>query len=392
MTVATAPAPAAPAGATVSIAPLGRRFAASLLDACITTIIAVVPLALLWLVTGEGFSMDSGFLSTPAEDSTRHQLLRGLADSLAFQLSFLLYAGVLTSRRGDWNGRTIGKRAAGLRILSADGTPLPAKAAWRRAILMTVLYGACTAIGTLIDVATGDPPTATNIATFLGAALTAAALLPLLRGDLRQTLYDRWAKTIVVTDPRPSVQLTQVATAPGSGPVFEQTIVDPAAAATPSVIVTRRVTGTTRFGVIAAILLLVVSTAGGVLFADFGQVTAEGRRILAQPETKTALAGLRELEDAGQRCLDSGRAADECDDADELGVRLVLLDEFDTEHDPVGIHAGKFGAVANEANDDLDFYAFTSADRTFTTVAGGGWLDRSCIERDGDPCKDVPSW
>lgn len=393
--------PAAPTGP--AIASLFKRGLAILLDGCIVLIIAAVPLGLIWLASGEPFDLESGFFSSPTEDATTGELIRQLLEAVALLAAWVLYRGLTTSRTGAWNGQTVGKRVCDLRITQPDGRPLSAAQAWKRTALESLLLGSTGVVGAIIDLVSGSPPTGTLIVTALGGLLFLVTLAPVLRGEQRQTLYDRGAGTVVVLEPKVLPQVAYAAPVGGpepAAPLYAPLIAQPAAPAAGSgapdpsgarAIAPRPVRGKTW----AVVILTALSAAGGVALTpfldDIQEWSERAEKIRAEPENKAAIAKLRTLEKLGETCLKTGRSPDDCDEADELGARgMVFLDSFDLASDPVGSHAGKIGAIVD--GDDVVFYAFTSVDRTWGTIAGGGWLDRVCVQRNGDLCEDVADW
>lgn len=393
--------PAAPTGP--AIASLFKRGLAILLDGCIVLIVAAVPLALIWIASGEPFDLESGIFAVTTEDATTGELVRKVLEALVLVVCWALYQGLTTSRSDAWNGQTIGKRICELRITAPDGRPISARTAWTRTAYETLLLGSASLLGATIDLVTGAPPLGTLVATALYGVLFLVALGPVLRGEQRQTLYDRLANTVVVLEPKVVPQLAHATPAPGpvgapaaAEPADSPLIAQPAAGNTtdptgPRTIAPRPVRGATW----AVIILCAISAATGVALVpfldDIQEWSGRAERIRAEPENKAAIAKLRTLEKLGETCLKTGRSPDACDDPGELGATdMAFADAFDLSTDPVGIHAGKVGAVVD--GNDVRFYAFTTVDRTWATVAGGGWLDRTCIQRDGDLCKDVADW
>lgn len=402
-TFTVAAPPAAPTGR--AIASLFKRALAILLDSCVVLILTALPLALIWVASGEPFDLESGIFALSTDDATTGELFAKVLQSLVLIAVWVLYRGLTTSRSGPWNGQTVGKRVCELRITNPDGQPITPRTAWKRTALEVLLLGSSGVVGSTIDLVSGEPPTGTFIATALGGLLFLIAIVPVLRGERRQTLYDRWASTIVIAEPKVLPKLAYAAPAPVGAPTPQPSVYAPlieqpaapaygAAAPDPSPsqpIAPRPVRGQTW----AAVILCAISAAGGIAMIpfldDIQEWSERAERIRNEPENKAAIAKLRTLEKLGESCLKTGRSPDRCDDAGELGATdMEFADAFDLSTDPVGVHAGKVGAVVD--GDDVNFYAFTSADRTWATIAGGGWLDRTCIQRDGDLCEDVADW
>ncbi len=151
------------------------------------------------LLVGDGFPPDDPPLSasTPAGD------LLGLLVAFAISAAIIVaYDGWFTTTK-TWNGQTPGKRLLRLRIASADGGPLAARAAWRRAALLALLLLGAQSAGVAIDLVAGTVPTFTKLggAALCLLALPAAALIA-LRSELRRTPHDRSAGTVVLAAPR----------------------------------------------------------------------------------------------------------------------------------------------------------------------------------------------
>lgn len=403
----TAPAAAPPVvPATRQIASLWKRGLAVLLDTCVVLGLAAIPLGVIWLVSGEPFSFETGFFSTPSKDATTGELARKVLEALVVLVVWSLYTGLLTSRSGEWRGQTVGKRVTELRITHPDGRELAAGDAWKRVGLQALLLGGTSTLGAIIDLVTGSPPTGTLIAGGVGCVLFVITLAPVLRGQQRQTLYDRFAGTVVVLEPKALPQVSFVppaGSAPGEPqpasaytPVFTQTPSTPAGplpgdGSDAAAITPRPVRGKTWALVVSLGLLMLVGAGTLPLAGDFAESLERADKIRDEPENKAAFAKLKRLEKLGETCLKTGRSPDDCDEPAELGATdLEFVDGFDLRGDPIGSNAGKVAAVAH--GDDVVFYAFTSADRTWSTIAGGGWLDRVCLDHTEDLCKDTPDW
>lgn len=395
---------APPVQRTPAIASLFKRGLAVLLDGCIVLCISIVPLGILWIAGGEPFS-EATYLSTPTEGATTGELVRALLQSVISVTCWVLYRGLTTSRSGSRNGQTVGKSVCDLRITNPDGSPITAATAWKRTGYESLLLGTTSVLGAAVDLVVGSPPTGVVFATIAGGVLFFAAMVPVLRGQQRQTLYDRLAGTIVITDPKvlPGAYAEPAAAVPAGAPqppsVYAPLIAQPAAIPSPPTgtdvsgartIAPRPVRCATWLVVVVSALFAVAGLAAMPYIDDLQKWVERADKIRAEPENKAAIARLRTLEKLGEACLKT-RAPDDCDEAGELGaVGMTFADEFDVSTDPVGAHAGQIGAVVD--GDDVLFYAFTSADRIWTTKAGGGWLDRACIQADGDLCDGVQDW
>lgn len=416
MTTATTPPATTTDTVALPIASLWRRLLASLVDACIYMVIATIALGAIWLISGEPLSLDNALFAPITDETTTADLWRSLRDSFVLVLAWLIYTGVLTSRQDGWNGRTVGKNAAGLRIVQTDGSPLPARQAWKRAILAVLLVNTVTKLGTLADIIWGDPPTGTNAAIYASAALYIATFGPVVLGGVRQTLYDRWAGTVVVDEPKYLPRLEFLPQTPNEPSLYQPLAPQPATSpyAVPQRVFTQPPAQTVpgepfwnRFGPVAVVprprswktwTAVGLTALGSLAFAastplmnDIAESFERAEKIKELPETKAALADLRELEKLGERCLATGQQPEQCDEADELGATgMTFADDFDLQNDPIGAHAGKVGAVAS--GDHVTFYGFTSDDRIWSTISGGGWADRTCIKHDGALCDDFYGW
>ncbi|MDO9357276.1 MAG: RDD family protein, partial [Solirubrobacteraceae bacterium] len=185
----------------LQVASLVPRLGAYLIDIVLVSIaswivfFAVFMIAALVVVGtngGDGFSYSTDG-STPGG-----LLLLSLVYAISF-LPSLAYFALLPATKGGFNGRTIGKRAVGLQVVSADGTRVTPAAARRRGLAFFGPTFLGVVLGTLIDGIAGTP------LIFTGILVTAAAIYAVTDltfapagSDLRATLHDRAAKTVVV--------------------------------------------------------------------------------------------------------------------------------------------------------------------------------------------------
>lgn len=387
----------------LQIATLSKRSAAVLLDSCITMALGFLVLAPVWLINGGGPSTTEGMFHTPTDESTPAELLRAAVEYLVFPIVWTLYAGLLTSQRGSWNGQTVGKRAAQLRIVTASGESLERGTAWRRVLWSTALLGLVATSGQLVDAAFDSAPTASDITGWVAAAVGAAAVLVTLRGEVRQTGYDLLAGTVVVGVPGHAPGPEPVAAGPAAGTVLEAppgsgagagslappTFAQTAGDGAPS-IVPRPRRGWTWAGVpLLALVLLSMP-----LLSKLEPPEDRSKEILALPETKQALARVRTLETLATACLAGRSAADACDEPGELRAPddLEFSEDFDLTADPVGAHAGRVAVVADGA-DTLMIYGFTSADRVWASVVEDGDVEHVCFKATSDDlCDGVWDW
>jgi uncharacterized RDD family membrane protein YckC len=72
---------------------------------------------------------------------------------LLFALVFVLYTVILTCRKGEHNGQTLGKQRLGLRVIRNDGKPVDAKTALVREGLVKTLPGLIGSLSALVGVA-----------------------------------------------------------------------------------------------------------------------------------------------------------------------------------------------------------------------------------------------
>jgi uncharacterized RDD family membrane protein YckC len=73
---------------------------------------------------------------------------------LLFALVFVLYTVILTCRKGEHNGQTLGKQKLGLRVIRNDGKPVDIKTALVREGLVKTLPGVIGSLSALVGVAT----------------------------------------------------------------------------------------------------------------------------------------------------------------------------------------------------------------------------------------------
>jgi len=124
--------------------------------------------------------------------------LPGLGLSLALVLAFLLQNAYFVVSEIRWNGRTIGKRRLGLRVISRDGGPLTADAVLARNLTRQVeFFLPAMALLAPRAVAADGPGWAVVVAI---AWLAVFALLPLFGRD-RLRCGDMVAGTLVVESP-----------------------------------------------------------------------------------------------------------------------------------------------------------------------------------------------
>jgi uncharacterized RDD family membrane protein YckC len=141
---------------------------------------------------GDGFSF-----STDGEEGVGVLIL--VAYYLLSFLPPLAYFVLLPASKGGFNGRTIGKRAVGLRVISADGTTLAPAAARRRGLAFFGPTLGALLVGAVIDGLAGLPLIVTGILTVAAAIYTTTDLTFAPAGsEYRATLHDRFAKTVVV--------------------------------------------------------------------------------------------------------------------------------------------------------------------------------------------------
>jgi uncharacterized RDD family membrane protein YckC len=73
---------------------------------------------------------------------------------LLFALVFVLYTVILTCRKGEHNGQTLGKQRFGLRVIRNDGKPVDVRTALVREGLVKTLPGMIGSVSALVEVAT----------------------------------------------------------------------------------------------------------------------------------------------------------------------------------------------------------------------------------------------
>ncbi|MBJ7472949.1 MAG: RDD family protein, partial [Solirubrobacteraceae bacterium] len=367
--------PALAAG-EVQIASLRRRSLALLLDSCVLMLIGTMLLAPVWLLAGGGPESTDGIFHRVSNESSANDLLWAAGEYLVFPFVWLLYAGLLTSRTGAWNGQTLGKRAAQLKIIQADGSALTARAAWRRALWSTAVLSLVMPLGRVIDAAAGTAPTASEATMWINGILAAGVVLWTLRGEQRRTAYDLLARTVVIDVPERATPAGAVVSAPEATPTFAQV---PSEA--PATVVPRARVAGTWIGVGLAALLMLTTP----LLDRLELPEDRSKEILALPETKDALQRARTLEALVTACLSAGRSAEACDEATELRAPedLEFVEVFDLEADGVGAHAGKVALVA-DGDDAVIVYAFTSADRVWSSIVEQDDTDHVCVNAAGD--------
>jgi len=177
---------------TYTLAGVGTRFAAILLDTCIQGLVAVA-VALAASAMGQAIPFE-GFAS-----------LQGMAPAWLLALTVIVLFGVIWGYfifwESIWNGQTPGKRAAGIRVMRDGGYPLDFRAAFVRNI--------------------------TRYVDFLPALYGVGALTMFLSKDSKR-LGDYAAGTIVVVDSRPAPAIKGSAPAPVPVPPEYPLLGDPA--------------------------------------------------------------------------------------------------------------------------------------------------------------------
>ncbi|MDR9369928.1 RDD family protein, partial [Conexibacter sp. JD483] len=144
------------------LASRGRRFAAYLIDSLLLGIVAIVIAVVIVLATGTDFESDD------------NDTLLGWLFILVWIVMVLLYYPTLMSRKGRYNGQTLGKQALGVRVVTREGVPVTFWRAAQRDVLGTTLINAISGgLYWLVDYPVG------------------------LFTDRRQTLHDRIASTFV---------------------------------------------------------------------------------------------------------------------------------------------------------------------------------------------------
>jgi len=166
---------------TYTLAGIGTRFVATLLDTCIQGLVAVIVL----LIAGAlGTALPFGRLGAPET----------MAPSWLFALTVIVIFGVIWGYfifwETIWNGQTPGKRATGIRVMRDGGYPVDFRAAFVRNIVRYVDF----------------------LPVFYGTGV----LTVFLSKDSKR-LGDYAAGTIVVMDSRPAPFVQSTAAAPPPG-------------------------------------------------------------------------------------------------------------------------------------------------------------------------------
>jgi uncharacterized RDD family membrane protein YckC len=180
----------------VPVASLARRAAAALLDGLVFVAAAFVFLLIAAIANGGHFHYSVGVM----RDSTSSELLSASAVLGGVWLVPLVYWAV-APQLGKAAGRSLGMRSMKVRVVGADGTPATSRALWTRSAVLVAPFTIGAIVGPLLDAAASTPP-------FITLAFVAVAYLSLLvdvvlaplRGELRQTLADRVAGTVVIDD------------------------------------------------------------------------------------------------------------------------------------------------------------------------------------------------
>src|SRR4051812_16728751 len=136
----------------IQLATAGRRFVAMFVDGLIFLPVYVIGTFLLAFSSGKS-QPPTGLFSAPL---------------FIYALVWILYEAVMLQNYG---GQTLGKKAAGVRVVNADGSELRSGQPWKRAISRQVM--SITYVLGLVD----------SLMVF---------------SDRRRTLHDRFASTIVV--------------------------------------------------------------------------------------------------------------------------------------------------------------------------------------------------
>lgn len=140
-------------------------------------------------------------------------VVRGLGLALAMVAAFALRNAYFTVCEANWSGRTLGKRAVGLRVIARDGGPLTAEAVLARNLMRELeIFMPLTVLLLGQRLAPDLPGWARGAATLW---LFAFALLPLASRQ-RLRCGDLAAGTLVVRAPQ-AVLLSDLAAAPPPG-------------------------------------------------------------------------------------------------------------------------------------------------------------------------------
>jgi uncharacterized RDD family membrane protein YckC len=148
--------------------------------------------------------------------------VRGLGLALALLATFALRNAYFVACEANWSGRTLGKRAAGLRVIARDGGPLTAEAVLARNLTRELeVFMPLTVLLVGRQLAPELPGWALAAASLW---LFAFALLPLASRE-RLRCGDLAAGTMVVRAPR-AVLLADLAAAPGAAIAFTREQLD----------------------------------------------------------------------------------------------------------------------------------------------------------------------
>lgn len=260
--VATLERPVGAGTGGVEVASLGRRALAYLLDglslAAVTIVVAILVLIVGAAASGGSFSFDV----TADEYSSAGDLVAFAATFAALLAVPLLYWTVVPARPGLWRGRSVGKRTLDLQVISVDGTAVTPRQARRRGLVFVGPAFAAVIVGPLLDAAAGTPPLFTFLLLGGSYVFTLADIVVApLRGELRRSIHDRVAGTVVV-DAR---------TAPAFAPTHEGDGDASAALRTPP-IARPRSGSTWLYGGAGALLIVLAIT--GLALGSFGSTTS----------------------------------------------------------------------------------------------------------------------
>ncbi|MDO9357160.1 MAG: RDD family protein [Solirubrobacteraceae bacterium] len=182
-----------------SITRFRRRIAALLLDTVVVVGLGFVACMPTWLLSERAgpFSELAGWNAVVTAQSSTGDLLIGSLENLIFAAVWAVYTGWLPMRPGAERGQTLGMQTLKIRLVMADGAPLTSRASWRRALWVSVI-SLLAVFGELLDAILGTVPTFSNGVGALAFLVIGGLIVLALGSDLRVTLYDRFAGTVVV--------------------------------------------------------------------------------------------------------------------------------------------------------------------------------------------------
>ena len=176
-------------------ASLRRRVGAIIIDGLVVASIATV---LMLPFVPDPFEASVGVWGDASASSTTDDLLLTALGYTLQAVVWVIYIARFTLRNGAERGQTPGKQVLRIRVIRADGQPFDADTAWQRATWFVLATSSTGTLGILADAAFGTAPLLTDLGDLIAIVIVAVMLVTGIASLLRQTFYDRRARTVVV--------------------------------------------------------------------------------------------------------------------------------------------------------------------------------------------------